>query len=129
MEQTIRRTESNKKTSVRFKINLTVTVIFLVVVSLLMIYTYISDRSKNLELAISQVKSMNTFYFDALNTMMLTGSIADRAILRDKMLRRPGVLDMRVNRVNIDVTDSRCNQQKKSVCIAGGVFVPSCIPQ
>ena len=98
MEQTIRRTESNKKTSVRFKINLTVTVIFLVVVSLLMIYTYISDRSKNLELAISQVKSMNTFYFDALNTMMLTGSIADRAILRDKMLRRPGVLDMRVNR-------------------------------
>lgn len=84
--------------SVRWKINLTVAVIFLMVIVLLMTYSYNADRSKNLELAVSHVKGMNTFYFDALNTMMLTGSIGDRAILRDKMLRRPGILDMRVNR-------------------------------
>ncbi len=84
--------------SVRWKINLNVALIFFIVISLLMAYSYIADKDKNMELAISQVKDMNTFYFDALNTMMLTGSIGEREILHKKMLRRPGILEMRVIR-------------------------------
>ncbi|PCH60361.1 MAG: methyl-accepting chemotaxis protein [Gammaproteobacteria bacterium] len=87
-----------KKMSVRFKMNLTVCLIFIVVASMIMGVSYKSNLDKNLELGISQVEGMNTFYFDALNTLMLTGIMSERSILRDKMLRRPGVLEFRVNR-------------------------------
>jgi len=87
-----------KKMSVRFKMNLTVCMIFIVVAAMIMAVSYKSNRDKNLALGITQVEGMNTFYFDALNTMMLTGIMSERSILRDKMLRRPGVLEVRVNR-------------------------------
>ena len=87
-----------KKMSVRFKMNLTVCLIFIVVAAMIMGVSYKSNLDKNLELGISQVEGMNTFYFDALNTLMLTGIMSERSILRDKMLRRPGVLEFRVNR-------------------------------
>lgn len=87
-----------KKLSVRFKMNVTICLIFIVVAALIMSFTYVNDRQKNLDLSIAQVESMNTFYFDALNTLMLTGTMSERSILREKMLRRPGVLEVRVNR-------------------------------
>ncbi len=87
-----------KRMSVRFKMNLTVCMIFVVVAAMIMGVSYKANRDKNLELGISQVEGMNTFYFDSLNTMMLTGIMSERSILREKMLRRPGVLEVRVNR-------------------------------
>ncbi len=87
-----------KKMSVRFKMNVTVCMIFVVVAAMIMGVSYKSNRDKNLDLGISQVEGMNTFYFDSLNTMMLTGIMSERSILREKMLRRPGVLEVRVNR-------------------------------
>ena len=71
---------------------------FLAVVALLTGYSYVADRDNNLQLAIGQAKGMNAFYFDSLNTLMLTDGIDDRAILRDKMLEMPGIVDVRVSR-------------------------------
>ena len=84
--------------SVRLKINLALSAVFLVVGLLVMGYSYVEERAKNLELAITQLKGMNAFYFDSLNTLMLADAMEERQTLRDKMLELPGMLDVRVNR-------------------------------
>ncbi|MEO5342463.1 MAG: methyl-accepting chemotaxis protein [Gammaproteobacteria bacterium SHHR-1] len=37
-------------------------------------------------------------YFDGINTMMLTGTMAQRDVLRDKVLKQPNILDARIIR-------------------------------
>jgi len=87
-----------KGMSVRFKMNLTVCLIFIVVAAMVLSLSYINSRHENLAAGISRVKEMNTFYFDSLNIMMLTGTMSERSLLRDKILRHDGVLEVRVNR-------------------------------
>jgi methyl-accepting chemotaxis protein len=84
--------------SLRFKISLAVGGILLLIVAVLVIYSYYAARSSNLQQAIAQVRGMNTFYFDSLNTLMLSDVMEDREVLRHKMLEIPGVMDVRVNR-------------------------------
>src|SRR3569832_1865816 len=84
--------------SVRTKINLTVAVIFISVVGSVTIYSGLRQKQAILELAEAQVKDMSTLYFDSLNTMMLTGTMDQRNILRQKMLRRNNIMDARVVR-------------------------------
>ncbi len=85
--------------TVRLKMGLSIAGIFLLVMAGLMEYSYLSDRSKNLDLAVTQVKGMNNFYFDSLNTLMQADEgMEERDLLRDKMLELPGVVDVRVLR-------------------------------
>jgi len=84
--------------SVRTKINLTVALIFISVVGSVTIYSGLRQKQAILELAEAQVKDMSTLYFDSLNTMMLTGTMDQRNILRQKMLRRNNIMDARVVR-------------------------------
>ena len=59
-------------------------------------YSYLSDQQKNLELAVAQVKGMNNFYFESLNTLMQADDGMDqRELLRKKLLEMPGVVDVR----------------------------------
>lgn len=94
----ISRTFGLKRMSVQAKVNITVALIFLGVLALTTIYSYQSERKRTLAEVTNHVKDMTTFYFDSLNTMMLTGTMDQRSILREKILRRPGVLEARVNR-------------------------------
>jgi methyl-accepting chemotaxis protein len=89
---------SGKQWSVRFKVNLAIASVFLLVALLLTGYSYLEERQKNLELAVTQVKGMNAFYFDALNTLMLADVMEEREVLREKMLELPGVTEVRINR-------------------------------
>ena len=84
--------------SVQFKINLAIISVFALVVMLLMGYSYVEDRKKNVELAITQLKGMNAFYFDSLNTLMEADAMEESGLLREKMLELPGMLEIRVNR-------------------------------
>ena len=84
--------------SVQFKINLAIISVFAWVVMLLMSYSYVEDRKKNVELAITQLKGMNAFYFDSLNTLMQADAMEESGLLREKMLELPGMLEIRVNR-------------------------------
>src|SRR3569832_207453 len=84
--------------SVRTKINLTVALIFISVVGSVTIYSGLRQKQAILELAEAQVKDMSTLYFDSLNTMMLTGTMDQRNILRQMMLRRNNIMDARVVR-------------------------------
>jgi methyl-accepting chemotaxis protein len=84
--------------SVRFKINIAIACVFFIVALLVINHSYVNERSKNLQLAVTQVKGMNAFYFDSLNTLMLADVMEEREVLREKMLEQPGVVEVRVNR-------------------------------
>src|SRR3569832_2408788 len=84
--------------SVRSKIILTVALIFVSVVGSVTVYSGLRQNEAILLLAEEQVKDMSTQYFDSLNTMMLTGTMDQRNILRQKMLRRNNIMDARVVR-------------------------------
>jgi len=86
--------------SVRFKINIAIASVFVLVAVLIINHSYFDERAKNLELAITQVKGMNAFYFDSLNTLMLADVMEERELLREKMLEQPGVIGVRVNRAD-----------------------------
>ncbi len=80
------------------KVNLTVALVFILVVGSVTFYSGVREKERVLALATSHTKDMTASYFDALNTLMLTGTMNQRDILRKKALRRHGVLDARVVR-------------------------------
>jgi len=84
--------------TVRAKINLAIAIIFLTVISIVTGYTLHSEKERVLKRAEKETKNISTFYFDSLNTMMLTNTMSERTILRNKILKRENVLDARVIR-------------------------------
>ena len=84
--------------SIPTKMNLIVGMVFLAVITIVTGYMFIQNSNRVLEEATDRTQDMATLYFDGLNTMMLTGTMAQRKILQDKMLRRAQVLDARVIR-------------------------------
>ena len=84
--------------SIPTKINFTVGIGFVLVIMIVSSYIFYQDRARFLDLAIERATDLTTLYFDSLNTMMLTGTMSERKILQDKMMRRPHVLDIRVIR-------------------------------
>ncbi len=84
--------------SLRTKVNLTIGLVFLVMLILVTTAAVTHERERLMAMAESQVKEMTTLYFDSLNTMMLTGTMGQRSILRDKMLARTQILEARVIR-------------------------------
>lgn len=80
------------------KINVVIAVTFLLVILSVTWYTASRGKDRALEYAKEQTHDMATFYFDSLNTMMLTGTMDQRTVLRNKILRRPGIKVARVIR-------------------------------
>jgi len=84
--------------SLRTKVNVTVGVTFLIVLIFVTTFAVTEEKNRLMEAAEKQVTELTTLYFDSLNTMMLTGTMDQRAILRNKMLARKEVTDARVIR-------------------------------
>ncbi|NOX76185.1 MAG: HAMP domain-containing protein [Gammaproteobacteria bacterium] len=84
--------------SLRAKVNITVTVIFSLVLAGVSYFAVTHERDRLMEMAQHQATEMTTFYFDSLNTMMLTGTMDQRSILRNKLLTRKGIVEARVIR-------------------------------
>ncbi len=84
--------------SIPTKINVVVGVIFLIVILSVTFFVFSQGKKNVLVQAKERTQDLSTLYFDSLNTMMLTGTMDQRKILRDKMLRRPGILEARVIR-------------------------------
>lgn len=81
-----------------FKINVVIAVTFLAVILSVTMFTASRAKDRLLEQAEEQTRDIATFYFDSLNTMMLTGTMDQRTVLRNKILRRPGIKAARVIR-------------------------------
>ncbi|HEB98718.1 MAG TPA: HAMP domain-containing protein, partial [Thiotrichales bacterium] len=87
-----------KRLSIRAKINLAVGSIFSLLLILVTSYEVHHERERLMDLAKYEVRETSTFYFDSLNTMMLTGTMDQRDILRNKMLARKAIVEARVIR-------------------------------
>jgi len=84
--------------SLRAKVNITVGITFLMVLVFVTTFAVTEEKQRLMEAAEKQVTEITTLYFDSLNTMMLTGTMDQRSILRNKMLARKEVTDARVIR-------------------------------
>ena len=84
--------------SVQTKINLAM----LLVLGLLMLASliYSANNERNLIQQVMEQRTRDTAdtYFDFINTSMLTGTMAQRGILRDKILASPGIIEARIIR-------------------------------
>jgi len=88
----------NSSMNIAAKINLTLLGVFLVVMISTLLYSSSSTKALIDEVAIQQTQDMADGYFDAVNTMMLTGAMASRKILQQKLLARPNVTEARIIR-------------------------------
>ncbi len=84
--------------SVRAKIYITVTIVFISVISIVTVYSTIEERNRVRLMTEEHVRSIINFYFDGLNTMMLTNTMSQRGILKKKILKQSGVIEARVIR-------------------------------
>ncbi len=87
-----------KNLSLLGKINIIVAFVFLFVTAVETVLNVKNERDAYLKIAKEQVTDLTTWYFDSLNTMMLTGTMNQRSILREKLLARAQVLEARVIR-------------------------------
>lgn len=89
---------AKRQMSVQAKINIALLSVFFVVMSASLMFSAMNEKKLVLEVVEQQTKDAADSYFDSINTMMLTGTMAQRNVLRDKILTRPGVTDARIIR-------------------------------
>ncbi len=87
-----------KRVSLLGKINVIIACVFLVVTTVETIISVQNDKARFLKVAEERTVDLTQWYFDSLNTMMLTGSMDQRSILRQKLLAQTQVLEARVIR-------------------------------
>ena len=98
MNSSISATPATRQISVQAKINLALLVVFALVLSASLLYAAVTEKRLVLQVVEHQTKDAADSYFDSINTMMLTGTMAQREVLRNKILARPGVIDARIVR-------------------------------
>ncbi|WP_312243811.1 methyl-accepting chemotaxis protein [Stutzerimonas nitrititolerans] len=98
MNSSISATPAIRQISVQAKINLALLVVFALVLSASLLYAAVTEKRLVLQVVEQQTKDAADSYFDSINTMMLTGTMAQREVLRNKILARPGVIDARIVR-------------------------------
>ncbi len=84
--------------SMQVKINLALLLVFALAMVAALYSSMTDERRLVLQVVKQQTKAAADSYFDSLNTMMLTGTMSQREVLRKKMRDRPGVLDARIIR-------------------------------
>ena len=84
--------------SISKKVSFAVTIVFALVILVLTSYSIQREKARIMEAVQQQTEDLTTMYFDSLNTMMLTGTMAERQIVSQKMLAREGVVEARVIR-------------------------------
>ncbi|MBA1235783.1 methyl-accepting chemotaxis protein [Stutzerimonas nitrititolerans] len=98
MNSSISATPATRQISIQAKINLALLVVFALVLSASLLYAAVTEKRLVLQVVEQQTKDAADSYFDSINTMMLTGTMAQREVLRNKILARPGVIDARIVR-------------------------------
>ncbi len=87
-----------RQLSVQTKINLALLAVFFVIMTVSLVFSVMSERKLVQSVVEQQTIDAADSYFDSINTMMLTGTMAQRDVLREKVLERPGVVDARIIR-------------------------------
>lgn len=80
------------------KINLALLGVFLMVFATSLWFVYDGEQSLVEEVLLQQTRDAADSYFDSINAFMLTGNMANRKILQDKLLERPNYTEGRILR-------------------------------
>lgn len=87
-----------KRISLAKKINTALVLIALVFLSTTMFFFYNDEKALAEELVERNLESLALNYFDSVNTMMLTGTIANRKIIQDKIISQDDIVEARILR-------------------------------
>ena len=88
----------SRQMSVQAKVNLALLLVFASVLAASLLFAASTEKRLVLQVVEQQTKDAADSYFDSINTMMLTGTMAQRDVLRNKIMARPGVIDARIIR-------------------------------
>ena len=84
--------------SLKARILLALCIVFAVLISVTTIISTTNERAMVMDLTTEKAEDMARTYFDNINTMMLSGTMAQRSVLRDKLLESDGVTNVKVIR-------------------------------
>jgi len=84
------------KLSLGIKLILPISVIFFVAMAVSSWFFSDHQKQQSEQNILSKMDSLSTSFFDSLNTMMLTGTITNRQIIRKKILLLPNIKEVRV---------------------------------
>jgi methyl-accepting chemotaxis protein len=87
-----------KNLTIKTKILLALALTFTVLLVSTALYLGSNQRHLVTELAEEKVDDIANTYFDGVNTMMLTGTTAQRGILKQKLIGEPGIVDVTILR-------------------------------
>ncbi len=87
--------------SIKNKILLVLAIIFTLLIILTTTITATNERSMVLDLAVDKTRQIAITYFDNVNTMMTTGTTAQRGILRDKLLEDKQITNVKILRTEV----------------------------
>ncbi|HCP20608.1 MAG TPA: methyl-accepting chemotaxis protein, partial [Marinobacter hydrocarbonoclasticus] len=87
-----------KQYSIRFLLLAALAAAFTVILVFTVVYSAQSQRAHLEEYSHKYVDGLAKSFFDGLNTMMVTGTINNRDVLREKVMAPEDVLDVRVIR-------------------------------
>ncbi|MCP4414601.1 MAG: methyl-accepting chemotaxis protein [Gammaproteobacteria bacterium] len=87
--------------SIKNKILLVLAIIFTLLIIVTTTITATNERSMVLDLAVDKTQQIAITYFDNVNTMMTTGTTAQRGILRDKLLEDTEITNVKILRSEV----------------------------
>jgi len=87
-----------KNLSISSKINIPLLFVFTVILTISVLHMISNERAMVEKTIEQQSKDAADSYFDSINTMMLTGTMDRRELLRNKLLEHPNMTDARILR-------------------------------
>ncbi len=84
--------------SLKNKILASLTIVFVLLIVITTTITTINEREMVMDLAVDKTEQITRTYFDNVNTMMLSGTMPQRSILREKLLETEGILAVKIIR-------------------------------
>ena len=86
--------------SIKSKILIALLVVFALIIIVTTIRTASNERDMVMQLAVDKTQLIANTFFDNVNTMMLSGTMSQRALLRKKLLEEPGIIGVKIIRAD-----------------------------
>ena len=84
--------------SLKVKILVALVLVFVLLIAVTTTITTLNEREMVLDLAIDKTEQITRTYFDNVNTMMLSGTMPQRSVLREKLLESEGIKTVKIIR-------------------------------
>jgi len=90
--------QSTSGASIQAKITVALLLVFVLIFVVSMVFSVRNERAMVEEVILQHTQDTADSYFDAVNIMMITGTLDNRGILRKKVMSQPDVVDARIIR-------------------------------